>query len=399
MRDIPTIPSEYVASKEQEHLVPVPIPNKMQYYADLANIEHSSTGRLDVWLIAYTFISESVRLLINALCLFEKGYFDCAFYSLRQSLEISTTLVYLVDADDEARERELSKWEAQSRFPMHKEMMELLSKKGHVFQDMKDKLGFYFERLERTKSRLNKHVHKQGFDKFYVSRNHITNSRQPRDEFRNEFEEHLKTCIGAVAVFRLAIDPFPVMLHDEEVYYRTGDLLTNPYSQEFIEKYIGEDTVQAYKTTQLYQIQYQWFMNHERQSESVNYVLKDQYIDTMHIGELLAQSHLLDDTSLGAVELCAQSEKVCKVYTQDGWFNFWTDRSSVRKKMNWNGLEFMAYSKNSVAWNMPYDEAYLSYVDLRGIRLLMEHNTPFSDEEIRSLREFAKVDRQCAKVN
>lgn len=39
---------------------------------------------------ANTFIMESVKLAVNAILLFEMGYFDCAYYSLRQSIEVAT---------------------------------------------------------------------------------------------------------------------------------------------------------------------------------------------------------------------------------------------------------------------------------------------------------------------
>ena len=56
----------------------------------------------------------------------------------------------------------------------------------------------------------------------------------------------MKTAIGAVGVYRLAIDPLPVLLMDEDVRLRTGDLITEPYSQEFVDNYIGQDTIELY---------------------------------------------------------------------------------------------------------------------------------------------------------
>jgi len=77
---------EYSKWKENSNLIPQQIPNKEKYYHDLTNIEQSWTGRIDV-MLANTFIQEAAQLIVNAIALFEHGYFDCAFYSLRQSLE------------------------------------------------------------------------------------------------------------------------------------------------------------------------------------------------------------------------------------------------------------------------------------------------------------------------
>ena len=67
---------DFIEHKESNNLIPLKIENKERYYLDLLNIEHSWTGRLDAQL-ANTFILESNQLLINAITLFEQGYFDC----------------------------------------------------------------------------------------------------------------------------------------------------------------------------------------------------------------------------------------------------------------------------------------------------------------------------------
>lgn len=82
----------FIDYKVSHNLIPLKIENKGKYIRDLRNIEYSWTDRIDA-LIANTFVLESVQLIINAIELFEKGYFDCAYYSLRQSLEVSTTMV------------------------------------------------------------------------------------------------------------------------------------------------------------------------------------------------------------------------------------------------------------------------------------------------------------------
>ena len=45
-----------------------------------------TTGNINE-MFCNMFFSESVELLKHAFFLYEEGYFDCAFYSLRQSIE------------------------------------------------------------------------------------------------------------------------------------------------------------------------------------------------------------------------------------------------------------------------------------------------------------------------
>ncbi|MDR4508516.1 MAG: hypothetical protein MRJ65_09835 [Candidatus Brocadiaceae bacterium] len=143
---------DFLQYRENQHLVPLEIQKKKSYYYDLMNIEHSFTGRVDAWL-SNTFIHESAQLVVNAINLFEMGYFDCAYYSLRQSLELSTTMIYLVDIDENKKETELKKWKHEERFPMQAQMMEFLGKNGAVFKDLKSKLETYFIQLGINKDK------------------------------------------------------------------------------------------------------------------------------------------------------------------------------------------------------------------------------------------------------
>ncbi|WP_205589301.1 hypothetical protein [Bacillus subtilis] len=197
-----------------------------------------------------------MQLITNAVSLFEKGYFDSAYYSLRQSLETALTMVYLSDLEGDKREKELLKWKEKSRFPMYKAMIELLEKQMAIFSDVKETMTDYFDEMERTKKHLNKYVHKQGFNTFYVSRNHFLNKKRNKTLIIEEFEFFLERCISAITVFRLCIDPLPVLLMDEEVYSRTEVFMSDAFSSEFIEKYIGINNLENYKRTNIYKDTY-----------------------------------------------------------------------------------------------------------------------------------------------
>lgn len=79
--------------RKTQNLRPIELKNKEKFYLDLMNIEHSWTGRMDT-SAGNTFIMEAVQLIVNSMELFELGYFDCAYYSLRTAVEISTTMVF-----------------------------------------------------------------------------------------------------------------------------------------------------------------------------------------------------------------------------------------------------------------------------------------------------------------
>lgn len=231
----------------RQNITPCKLNKKEEFLNKICNLKNSWTGRIDAG-IANTFIEEAVQMIINAISILELGYFDCAYYSLRQALEIATTMVYLVDIEDEKRKSKLSDWKNQRWFPMDKKMKEYLSKNGYIFADMKKNMRNYFESVEDKRKSYNKYIPKQGFKYFYVSRNNISYKKELNKDIE-KFEEDVIFCIGTIAVMRLAVDPFPILLMDDEMFYRTGDTMTLPYSLEFVKKYIGIDVIKQYKNT------------------------------------------------------------------------------------------------------------------------------------------------------
>ena len=122
----------YVEWRKHQNIKPIKLPNKEQYYIDLMHIEHSWSGRIDVNL-CNTFIMEAEQQLVNAIELFEMGYFDCAYYSLRSAVEVSTTMVFLADLPETEREKQLEAWKATLDFPMETQMIRQLAKSGALF--------------------------------------------------------------------------------------------------------------------------------------------------------------------------------------------------------------------------------------------------------------------------
>lgn len=142
--------------RKAKNIRPVIIPNKSKFYHDLANIEHSWSGRMDIGNIGNTFVLEAEQHLVNAMELFEMGYFDCAYYSLRSAVDMSTTMVFLSDMPDKERESFLEAWKETEDFPMQGQMIKMLSVKGNVFSDMKDKMPAFFADAKQLNAKLNK---------------------------------------------------------------------------------------------------------------------------------------------------------------------------------------------------------------------------------------------------
>lgn len=371
----------YVSWRKNQNIKPIELPNKAKFYSDLINIEHSWSGRMDT-NICNTFIMEAEQQLVNAIEMFELGYFDCAYYSMRSAVDISTTMVFLSDMPDEDREKYLSAWKATEDFPMQGQMIKQLSRHGNVFADMVSKMPDFFASAKALSAELNKYVHKQGLQYFYISRNHPINQQKPLDGFVKSFEAYLQRCIGVVAVMRLAIDPFPILLMDEEILYRCFDSMTEPYSKEFVEKYIGDTIISQYKNTDIYTGTYYSFMHDEKKKESVFNVMKHQYIDSKKMDEIFSQLHLLSKADIICVLMVAASEKVVKVYCYNGLAMYFTDRNTNRTVMSWSGADFKAFAEAEERINQPYDEAYISTFTFDDDHFHIEHNEKLDADEV-----------------
>lgn len=324
----------YCEERAKKYLKKVEVKNKEEYFFDLLNIEHSFSGRTDIFKYNY-FILEAVELIVNSIELFEQGYFDCAYYSLRQAIEISTTIVYLSDISQEKREQKYEDWKDTKRFPMQSQMLQELYKNGNVISDMKEKMQSFFIEIDNINKKINKYVHKQGVQHFYISRNHIINKDRDDAIFINNFEYFLKKVIGIVSVMRLSIDPYPILLMDKEILYRYFDSMTAPYSELFVEKYIDKIIIEEYKQTNIYKEAYNRHITDEKLNWATYEIVTCKYIDTSKKEEILKQLHLLDFCDRYASYIAFSCEKVIRIYSDIIMFIYHTDRKNeIKERVN-----------------------------------------------------------------
>lgn len=378
------VPNRFVEWRKQENVRPLVLPNKEKFYLDLQNIEYSFSGRMDEVSIN-TFIMEAAQLLVNAMELFEMGYFDCAYYALRTAVDVSTTMVFLVDMPEAEQNKWVDKWKNTEDFPMQHQMVKSLFQSGYVLSDMKNNMSEFFNDAKELSQRLNKYVHKQGFQHFYVSRNHCINQNKSQENFINNFEFYLKKCIGVVAVMRLAADPFPVLLMDNEILYRCFESITEPYSQDFVDEFIGVETIEKYKKTNIYQGTYEAFINNEKKNQATFDVAHHQYINTLEMSDILEQLHLLTVHDAISVMIVKGCDKVVKVYAIGGFYSYFTERHTSRKAQSWNSSDFNSFQHSEAKYNQEYGEAYISVFFFKDDAFFAEHNEPLTDEDIESI--------------
>jgi len=383
---------EYMESEETvlsvESYKPFTKKEKEQLHSDVQHIELSTSGRGDFLSIGgNAFIQEAVILLHNSINLFQIGYFDCAFYSLRQTLEVVTIIIAFSDLPQKERDEKISAWKSNSYFPMQNKLMTQLEGNGIVINDMKTHMPTFFSLITNTNKQINKFVHKQGFKHFYISRIINPLSEEQKAKEKDQFLQFFRKAITITAIMRLAVDPFPILLMDEEILFRCFDTFTEPYGEEFVKTYIGEQFINEYKKTSIYQSYYSNFINEEKKNDSVFDIIHFQYIDTTKRQEILSQLHLLDFYDSTVVQIVFCCEKAVNVSYLGGIHLCRTNRptiKAIKNEWSWHSGQFDQY-ENSHAYNQVYLEGYISVIHINGESFYIEHEIPFDETDIQAI--------------
>ena len=110
------------------------LPNASDYLCDIDNITWAGTGLIDAWG-ANRFFDEASQMIANSIFLFQEGFFDAAFYSLRQSIEISIGTLYLT-----ANPEKMKEWKKLEPGFESGKMAKYLQEQEPVFKELK-KIG------------------------------------------------------------------------------------------------------------------------------------------------------------------------------------------------------------------------------------------------------------------
>ena len=203
----------------------------------------------------------------------------------------------------------------------------------------------------------------------------------------------MKVAIGAVAMYRLAIDPLPIILMDEELMMRSGDFVTEPYSEEFVNKYIGSENIELYKQTDIYQGFKESIMSHEKQNEAVFNIIHWQIIDRGKFEEITKQIHLLSYTDRLAVVIMMASVKIPQVYI-DGCFHYTSDVKATHTDtvIGTSFYEEFFANKGNNNFNIPFkNSSYISRIRICDKYSYIETNTLLDDSEVAILNHIAKI--------
>lgn len=254
------------------------------------------------------FLLESCQLLANSLDLIHQGYFDAAFYSVRQAGEVILIGALFTNLDKAEREAKYKKWASLEGFPSFSKLSGMLRANDGEYRELLEQMPEIDELISKLNRRANKYIHKQGHESFYTKPCGM--APESADRIREDFVEYFKAAVKACAIFRLAAEPFPILRNDPECEYRFPDCITPEFSQSFIEDCLGNDFVEHYKQTDSYQ---NWLeaikSTFPQLKESTYNVSNLHFIDLSNLKDILGELDKLTFKEAAAVLFTALFSK------------------------------------------------------------------------------------------
>lgn len=270
------------------------------------------------------FLLESCQLLASSLDLIHQGYFDAAFYSVRQAGEVILIGTLFSNLEESERKAKYEKWVSLDRFPSFSELSKMLRSKDIEYRDLLEQMPEIDELISKLNKRANKYIHKQGHESFYTKPYEVV--PESAKHIREDFTDYFTTTVKVCSVFRLAVDPFPILLNDPECEFRFPDCMTLEFGQSFIDNCLGNDFVERYIKTDYYRNWVNAIMSTFPQLKEATYKVSNlHYIDLSDIKDILDELDKLTLYEATAVLFTALfSEKVIAIHITgalDGFSN------------------------------------------------------------------------------
>ena len=350
--------NNYEKNLLERYLKPVEIENKEFYYSLIYEISESLTSGIIVDLFHSNkinmIITEACQSLANSIRLYELGYFDDAYYSMRSAIELATIMLDVGDNEYEKMVNNMNLFSNKEYRNFRASTLRYLKENGIEFRDVANKMPNFVNEINNTCIKLNSFVHKTGFDNFYGIRNYYNENFHKKQ--LDDFENNLISSIRIVAIMRLVIDPFPLLLADEEIYYRSPNIMTYPFNEKLLEV-MGEESIAEFKNTDVYKSYEEELMKLEKRNQEVNNIVMADYIDLDNLENIYLQKHLFNHHELKYVDIASCSEKIILIISDNGFSRYSTSSNTHEILCNHTDINLKDSSEN---FNIKYDSIYVS---------------------------------------
>lgn len=370
---------------EQWNIKPLSLPRANEYLEDLSDLQFSNSG-LVAEVNPFFFINEACQLLANSVKLFKLGYFDCAFYSVRQAIELSLSGLYLFSNPDK-----IKGWKNLDKgYELHTIVPELQVGKEE-FAEIKELFSDFFKRIKKEKTLMNKYVHKQGDNSLYCHYNDFNAYGKPEriTLLTKDFETILHDTITAVALYRLVIDPLPVLMLDDDIVTKMPDLMAEPFSSTFVEKYIPEEFIERYKESKIYKGYYDYFKTLPAQNDAVYNLIHFDFFERKNYNQIKEQRDLLSLRDMEAVDLFIMSTKIGSIVI-DGCIPYSSETKLKDTSLDIGETYYSEIFEGHGDYNVAFKGDYISRFYLNDSMTYLKHIAVLAKGEIDQISDLCE---------
>lgn len=301
----------------------------------LHRFTYLTTGRADA-MFCNAFISESIKLLINSIDLFEDGYFDCAFYSVRQAVECTNNMLFLANSNVD----DLKRWNLKEYFPPDNKIKEKLRKFDDSYKEVYLAIPSFFDKYEDLLKKANKIIHKQGFDVFYTYRE--LNKKKKSESYVEFFKEFLIYAIARTIIMYIILDPLSLALCDERLTMKIHFMpITEPVDIEFFNEFLSEEIIDKFKGTEYYREVFEFFNSKEELNPQTYDVLVYQIYDIQKLESIDEQRNLLSIQEKFFLDVLQHDIKIQRFFDGNSILGYITSDYIDKVKMSWYSGEFL----------------------------------------------------------
>ena len=355
--------------EDRRLLVKSTLPSHDQLMAYLRCL-YPTTGFGDK-LFCNGFMLESVELVKHGVFLYEEGYFDCAFYSVRQSIENMNNMLYVSNND-----AEFAKWKAKERFPTDNQIKSQLKEIDNAYSELKTIIPDVFEKYEDLLKKSNKYIHKQGFDTFYTQLHYKESVSAERTTL---FEDLLKNAIVLLLIMNIILDPLSLALSDPDIdAYISFDPMTEPIPVGVLKELMGESVVDRIKTANFYKDFSSYFLTQDKMNDTTYNVVRYQYFDVDKLDEIEKQRHLLNVYQQLCLCILENQLQISHFYFKDDFLGYSTSILPSHELSEYRSDQFDLYTVGDGAGNILWKGMYLSVFKVFDTYIILQHNEELS---------------------
>ncbi len=351
---------------------------------------YAYTGQCNL-MFCNSFIEESLQLLKNALILYKNGFFDCVFYSIRQSSEVMDNMLYLAKSPN----NKLKEWRRKDYFPIESKVKKQLENISIDYKEIKTLLSEYFNYHENLIKQSHKIIHKQGYDTFYNLRKplHLDISGFSQQQETLLFLNTLKHTIGKLFILIVILDPMCLALADESVDSKIHmNLMSEPIDINFFNNILGlDDVIEKIKNSNFYKNFILYFEEKEEMLPATYAVIREMFWNIDALDEIESQVHLLSFDEKYMFDILKAGIEVLTFYFANGIGCYFTSNTQFGPSFSINTLEFQNYSQAKKPFNQKRNGNYISVIKKHDDDFLfIEHSEKFNNKDIAKLLDIEK---------